>query len=185
MWGAGDVEEPHPQIVAAARRGDVAAFERLVRLYQADIWRLCFHLVGDRTMADDVTQEVFLRAHRFLGRYRGDSKFSTWMFSVARNCCFDEIRRAGRRRRVAQMVEAQPPQRAADPHRGLEVREAVAELSLELREAVVLIDALGHSYAEVAELTRVPLGTVKSRVHRARELLAHRLADHGEGADEA
>lgn len=175
MQKEGAVEEPHPHVVAAARRGDVGAFEQLVRIYQADIWRLCYHLLGDASGADDACQEVFVRAFRFLPRYRGESKFSTWMFSVARNCCLDEIRRASRRRRVADLVGAQPPRQAPEPTLGIEVREAVAGLAPELREAVVMIDVFGQSYADVASLTGVPLGTVKSRVHRARELLARAL----------
>lgn len=185
MQGDGAVEEPHPHVVAAARRGDVGAFEQLVRIYQADIWRLCYHLLGDASAADDACQEAFVRAFRFLRRYRGDSKFSTWMFSVTRNCCLDEIRKASRRKRVSDLVGAQPRAQVSEPTLGIEVREAVAGLPPELREAVVMIDVFGQSYAEVAQLTRVPLGTVKSRVHRGRQLLARALAPEEDGAGEA
>lgn len=172
------MEDPHPRVLAAARGGDAGAFEELVRIYQADIWRLCFHLLGSHSLADDVTQDAFVRAFRFLPRYRGDAKFSTWLFSIARNCALDELRRAGRRKRMEGVLEAQPRRQAAEPTLGIEVREAVAELALDLREPLVLIDVMGQSYAEVAEAMQLPLGTIKSRVHRARGLLAHALGDH-------
>jgi RNA polymerase sigma-70 factor (ECF subfamily) len=179
MRGDG-VHEPHPQVVAKARRGDPVAFESLVRAYQGDVWRLCVHLLGNAAMADDVTQDAFIRAFRFLHRYRGDAKFSTWLFSIARNCALDEIRRNQRRRKVADIVEAQPERAPVRAELGIEVREAVTSLPLELREPLVMIDILGLSYAEVAETMDVPVGTVKSRVHRARDSVARVLADEYE-----
>jgi RNA polymerase sigma-70 factor (ECF subfamily) len=176
MRGDG-VYEPHPQVVAAARRGDTQAFETLVRAYQSDIWRLCFHLLGNAAAADDATQDAFVRAYRFIHRYRGDSKFSTWLFSIARNCALDEIRRNQRRRRVSDLVEKQPESEPARAELGIEVREAVMALPMELREPLVMIDALGQSYAEVAEALDLPVGTVKSRVHRARETVVAALGE--------
>jgi RNA polymerase sigma-70 factor, ECF subfamily len=176
MRGDG-VHEPHPQVVASARRGDIAAFESLVRAYQGDVWRLCFHLLGNAAAADDVTQDAFVRAFRFMHRYRGDSKFSTWLFSIARNCALDEVRRHQRRRKIAELVEAQPDRAPERTDLGIEVREAVQALPLELREPLVMIDILGQTYAEVAESLGMPVGTVKSRVHRARDSLASVLSD--------
>lgn len=176
MRGDG-VHEPHPQVVAKARHGDPVAFESLVRTYQGDVWRLCFHLLGNSAMADDVTQDAFVRAFRFLHRYRGDSKFSTWLFSIARNCALDEVRRNQRRRKVTDIIEAQPERAPVRTELGIEVREAVTSLPLELREPLVMIDILGQSYAEVAETMRIPVGTVKSRVHRARDTVARVLTD--------
>jgi RNA polymerase sigma-70 factor, ECF subfamily len=184
MRGDG-VHEPHPQVVSKARRGDPVAFESLVRAYQGDVWRLCVHLLGNAAMADDVTQDAFIRAYRFLHRYRGDAKFSTWLFSIARNCALDEIRRNQRRRKVADIVEAQPERAPVRAELGIEVREAVTALPLELREPLVMIDILGLSYAEVAETMDVPVGTIKSRVHRARDSVARVLADdYQEGKNE-
>jgi RNA polymerase sigma-70 factor (ECF subfamily) len=176
MRGDG-VHEPHPQVVARARHGDSVAFEALVRSYQGDVWRLCFHLLGNSAMADDVTQDAFVRAFRFLHRYRGDSKFSTWLFSIARNCALDEVRRNQRRRKVTDIIEAQPERAPVRTELGIEVREAVTALPLELREPLVMIDILGQSYAEVAETMGIPVGTVKSRVHRARDTVARVLTD--------
>ncbi len=166
--------EPDPQLVASARAGDLEAFSELVRRYQGHVWRLSFHLVRSETVADDVTQEALVRAYRFLPRYRGDSKFSTWLFSITRNCALDELRRAERRWRLAGRVERDVAA-SGDHSVRVEVREALGGLPVALREPVVLIDMFGASYAEVASMLGVPLGTVKSRVHRARELLAFAL----------
>jgi RNA polymerase sigma-70 factor (ECF subfamily) len=174
------VQEPDPGTVRAARGGDLDAFEQLVRRYQAEVWRLSLQLVGNRAAADDVTQEAFLRAYRFLSRYRGDSKFSTWLFSIARNCALDEIRRAGRRRRVANRLDAEPARPPADHTVRVEVREALSGLPADLREPIVFIDLLGLSYKDVASMLRLPLGTVKSRVHRGREILARVLTSRDE-----
>jgi RNA polymerase sigma-70 factor (ECF subfamily) len=169
------VEEPDPQIIHAARAGDTVAFERLVRRYQADVWRLCLHLLHDETLADDVTQDAFVRAFRFLKRYRGDAKFSTWLFSIARNCAMDELRRAGRRKRVTEKLDRQREPQPIDPAIGFEIRDAMDSLPVELREPMVMIDVFGLGYREAGRVLGVPEGTVKSRVHRARETVAQIL----------
>ena len=178
----GDMHEPDPQVVADARRGDLHAFEVLVRRYQGDVWRLAFHLLHDEPLAEDATQEAFVRAYRFLPRYRGDSKFLTWLFSIARNCALDELRRAGRRRKVADKLEAQPPRAQLDQGTAIEVREAVESLPMDLREPIVLIDMLGATYRDVATMLDIPEGTIKSRVHRGREILVAMLTP---GAEES
>jgi len=178
------MQEPDPRTVSAARRGDLGAFEEIVRRYQADVWRLCFHLVRDETLADDVTQDAFVRLFRFLPRYRGDSKFTTWLFSVVRNCALDELRRAERRRRTKDRVIAEPQRASADIGTALEVREALGNLAPLFREAVVLIDMFGLSYREAAAICDAPVGTVKSRVHQARRMLAASLLE-GEETGEA
>lgn len=174
--------EPDPQLVRAARDGDLGAFEELVRGSQADVWRLCFHLLGDRDLAEDVAQDAFVRAYRFLKRYRGDSKFSTWLFSIVRNCCLDELRRLSRQRNVVEAVRAEPARATHETAVRVEVSDALAELPVELREPVVLIDMFGESYKQAARILGVPEGTVKSRVHRARALLLSSLG--AEVADE-
>lgn len=178
------MEEPDPRIVASARAGDLAAFERLVRSYQVEVWRLCLHLLRDPEAAEDATQETFIRVFRFIGRYKGDSKFTTWLLSVARNCAHDELRRLGRRKKLSQAIDAQPPRGQWDQTLGIEVREALDELPIELREPIVLIDVFGLSYSEVGSMLRSPEGTIKSRVHRARESMLQRLSPSEEASDE-
>lgn len=174
------MDEPDPKLVAAARDGSLRAFEELVRRYQGQVWRLSFQLLRDETLADDVTQDAFVRAYRFLSRYRGDSKFTTWMFTITRNCALDELRRAGRRRHLSEKLGSERDEARSDHAVGVEVREAVSALPLELREPIVLIDMFGLSYREVSAMVRAPVGTVKSRVHRARELLSIALLPHRE-----
>lgn len=177
--------EPEPELVSAARRGSLSAFERLVRLYQGEVYRLAFSLVRDAALAEDVTQDAFVRAFRFLPRYRGDSKFSTWLFSIARNCALDELRRSARRRKTWTEVASQPRLSGGDHTLRIEVREALGKLPLDLREPLIFIDMLGASYAEVASTLNVPLGTVKSRVYRARHELARVLELPEENAHES
>jgi RNA polymerase sigma-70 factor, ECF subfamily len=178
------VDEPDPKVVAAARSGDLGAFEVLVRRYQGDIWRLCYQLLRDEHLADDVTQDTFVRAFRFMRRYRAESKFSTWLFSIARNCAVDELRRSSRRSKLAHRVQAEAPSDLRTDQTIVEVRDVLAQLPLGLREPVVMIDMFGMSYREVSVALGVPQGTVKSRVHRAREQLARRLAPASEQGNE-
>ena len=181
----GALDEPDPQVLSSARRGDPAAFEVLVRAMQADVWRLCLHLTGDRALADDVTQDAFVRVYRFLPRYRGDSKFSTWVFTIARNCALDELRKKRRRQNLFDKAKLQRDVAQVEHSTGVEVREALSGLPIELREAVVMIDMLGESYRDAATVLGIPEGTVKSRVHRARIGLAETLgSENRRGRDE-
>lgn len=178
------VEELDPQVIAAARRGDVRAFEVIVRRYQHPVWRLCFGLTGDRAAAEDAMQEAFLRIYKHLPRYRTQSRFSTWLFAIARNCAIDELRRRTRRNVLGRRAVS-PEAIDEGPAAALEVRDAVLALPLELREPIIWIDVLGATYAEAARALKVPLGTLKSRVHKARHTLAFELADRGERSGEA
>ena len=178
------MDEPDPQILNSARRGDTRAFETLVRAYQADVWRLCLHLTNSPSLADDVTQDAFVRIFRFLPRYRGDSKFSTWVFAIARNCALDELRRKKRRQVLAERAHMEREAEPKEQSSGIEVRDAVAALPLQLREPIVLIDMFGESYRDAAIALGVPEGTVKSRVHRARRMLVEALGQADWNSDE-
>ena len=170
------MHEPDPQLITAARAGDISAFEQLVRRYQTDVLRLTLHVCRDMGAAEDAAQEAFVRAFRFLPRYRGDSKFSTWLFSIARNCALDELRRSTRGGRPSEDVGLDIAGRDSEAQVGIEIREAIGDLSLDLREAVILIDMFGMSYREAAAIVRVAEGTLKSRVHRARQQLIEALS---------
>lgn len=158
------------ELAAAASRGDAVAFADLVRLTQADVWRTCAALV-DVQSADDLTQETFLRAHRSLARFAGDSSLRTWLLSIARHVCVDEIRGRTRRRRL---LAGQPPRDPlVEPERAVDLQLLVTGLSSDRREAFVLTQLLGLSYDEAADVLRCPVGTIRSRVARARsELIA-------------
>lgn len=161
------MDEADPATVRAATAGDVDAFVRLVRLHQAPVWRFLRHLVGDDSLAEDLTQETFLRAHHGLRSFDGRSKFSTWLFRVARNAAIDELRARERRSRVVAFDRGH----VASPEAGHELRAALASLDVDLREAILVVEVLGLTYNEAAVVLKVPSGTVKSRVHRARERL--------------
>ena len=165
------MEEPDPRLVQRAGGGDVDAFEALVRAYQGPAWRFAQSYVRDRELASDATQEAFIRAYRFLGSFRGDSKFSSWLFRIVRNCCLDLMER---RARPAPHL---PPSPAPDHETRIEIERAVADLRPELREPFLLVELFGFPYADASAILSVKEGTVKSRVHRARVALAAALAE--------
>jgi RNA polymerase sigma-70 factor (ECF subfamily) len=159
----------------AAGRGDRVALERFVRATQRDVWRLVAHL-GSVGLADDLTQETYLRAIPSLARFAGRSSALTWLLSIARRVVVDHIRAARARPRTARTddwVKAADQRQAASRAAGF---EDMVELSVlldalepERREALVLTQVLGLSYAEAAEVCRCPVGTIRSRVARARD----------------
>ena len=160
------MDEPDPRVIRSAAAGDEAAFTALMRTAQPHVWRFVRHLLGDDEQAADVTQETFIRVHRALGRFRFDSRFSTWLFHIARNAAVDEQRRTGRRRRLAAVIT--PREASSDGALGAELKAALASLSPRLREAFVAVEVFGLRYQDAAEVLGVPVGTVKSRVFRAR-----------------
>lgn len=169
--------------VEAAADGDVAAFERLVAAVQGRVWRYLIHLVGDSALAEDLAQEVLFRAYRKLHTLRDPAKFVAWVLTAARNAAYDEGR--SKKRRPLELVGDRPlpePGRAQDPHLSLEIRDALAGLEQDMREAIVLVGMIGLTYKEAAETIGVPEGTVKSRVFRARQSLLEALRP--EGADD-
>jgi RNA polymerase sigma-70 factor (ECF subfamily) len=160
------VQEPEPDVVRAAMAGDLAAFEWLVRCYQAHVWRFLRHLLGDGALAEDVTQETFLRVYQHLPTFAWRSKFSTWVFRVARNAGIDALRSRQRHDQLLHMLPRPQPEPAPDAR--AEAWAAVAALSPKLREALLLVEVFGFTYREAAQVLRVPDGTVKSRVFHAR-----------------
>jgi RNA polymerase sigma-70 factor (ECF subfamily) len=173
------VEEPDPAVVLAAKAGDLRAFEVLMRAYQAPVWRFLRHLLADAELAEDTTQETFVRVHRGLRSFDGRSRFSTWVFQVARNAGIDALRARARRERLV----LSDPAEVASPEASHELEAALSSLDVELREAILVVEVLGLTYAEAAALVGVPAGTLKSRVHRARErLLGWMTAEEAAGA---
>lgn len=173
------------RLALAAGDGDRRALAAFVRSSQAEVWRLCAHLV-DPGAADDLTQEVYLRAVPALERFRGESSARTWLLTIARRTCADHLRRRIRRRRLVERVAATTaPADAIEP----DVAECVARHDLDRlvetlepgrRDAFVLTQVLGLSYADAAEVLDVPVGTIRSRVARARAELVARLAGDSE-----
>lgn len=171
--------EPEPELVHRAARGDLEAFEELVRSCQAQVYRVALVFVRDRGLAEDVTQETFLRAYRSLGGFRGDAKVTTWLCRIARNAAVDAVRRAAHQRALAERMRE--PDDGPDPSIRVAVAAAVDGLPVHLREPFVLIEVLGFSYREAAKVLSVLEGTLKSRMHKARSLLMAALGE-AEGA---
>ncbi len=161
-------------LAVAAGGGDRIALRALVRATQPEVWRLCAHLAG-RDAADDLTQDVYLRAMRSLPSFRAESSVRTWLLGIARRAAADAVRSEQRRRRLLRVV---PGLRSA-PAAGaaLELELLVARLDDEPRAAFVLTQLLGLTYAEAAAVCRCPIGTIRSRVARARTSLQDALAD--------
>lgn len=155
----------------AARDGDQAALASFVRDSQADVWRLAAHLV-DRDAADDLTQEVYQRALRGLHAFRGDSSARTWLLAIARRTCIDAIRQRTRVRARDGRLRALAVDRSQDLAGHAELDELLALLDPDRRAAFVLTQLLGYGYADAAEVCGCPVGTIRSRVARARADLA-------------
>jgi RNA polymerase sigma-70 factor, ECF subfamily len=170
------VDELTP-LAQAAARGDRAALSALIRATQRDVWRLCAHLV-DPGSADDLTQETYLRAIPALRRFRGDASVRTWLLTIARRVCAHEIdSRLRARKTTARLAEIPPPRDSRT-----ELTELLTSLDPDRRAAFVLTQMLGCGYAEAAEICGCPVGTIRSRVARARADLDAMLSGGGENA---
>jgi RNA polymerase sigma-70 factor (ECF subfamily) len=186
--------------VDQARAGDPKAFEALVRRYQRWVFTLALRMLGDRAEAEDMAQEIFLKAYRGLGSFRGASRFSTWLYSIASHHCLNSLE--ARRRRPASSPGPDPGSRSLEHHDspaaldrvadGAPLADAILEradlariVQAELRSLtpdhrliLILRDIQGLSYEEIAEALRLELGTVRSRLHRARLEMKARLTAH-------
>ncbi len=182
------------ELVERAAGGDRDAFEALVRAYEKRVYNMTLRMTGSNEDAYDLSQEIFLRVWRALPMFKGEASFSTWLHTLASNACIDHARRERRRNDISltgegddgAAVETELPDLRYSPESALEkkqIREAVdqalSELSFEHRQAVVLRDVQGLSYAEMAEILSLSEGTVKSRLSRAREALRKILTARG------
>jgi RNA polymerase sigma-70 factor (ECF subfamily) len=157
-------------LLVAERDGDRLALGAFIRSTQAEVWRLARHLVGADD-AEDVTQDVYVRAWRALPDYRGDAGARTWLLAIARRACADAVRKRTRQRRLRARIEAQPRPTVTGGS-STDLDALVAVLPPDRREAFVLTQVVGCSYEEAATISGVPVGTIRSRVSRAREALA-------------
>jgi RNA polymerase sigma-70 factor, ECF subfamily len=162
-------------LLLAARDGDRAALAAVIRSTQPEIWRMASHLVAPGE-ADDVTQETFLRVWRSLPSFRGDSSARTWLLAIARRTCVDAVRARGRWRRLVGMLGPTAASEINDgPEAAFALTDLVARLGIDARAAFVLTQVLGCSYEEAAAICDVPVGTIRSRVARARAALVEQV----------
>jgi len=172
--------EDDREAVAAAQRGDREAFDRLVERYQRDVYRLCYRYVNSHADANDMAQEVFLKAYRALGRFRGDSSFSTWLYRIAVNTCLNF--RASRSPAAAELPEALPDRspgaldRLEGDERAQRVRAAVTRLPQKQRATLILKVYHDLTHEEVAGILGSSVGTVKANLFHALGNLRKMLA---------
>ena len=189
-----DAGDETAALVRRAQDGELTAFNALVLRHQDALYGLALRFLGDRESAEDATQEAFIRAYRSIDSFRGE-RFRSWLFTIVANLARDELRRRGRRpqrsldeaRDDPERPSIDPPDRGPSPEdealRGdlrAVLERALLELPEEWRLVVVLSDVHGLSYEEVAEVIEAPLGTVKSRLSRARGRLRDLLRASGE-----
>ena len=186
---------PDKELVEKARRGDQSAFEQLVLANQNRVYSLALRLCGNREEAADLSQEAFVKAWQGLSAFQGESSFATWVYRLTTNVCIDHLRRKKRREEVEPAVSlddensgwAEPADRASDPQLLLEKSERGRALARGLeqlpdwqRRVLVLRELSGLSYQEISDALDIDLGTVKSRIARARLALRKILLEDGD-----
>jgi RNA polymerase sigma-70 factor (ECF subfamily) len=182
-----EVEPSERVLISRLRRRDPTAFEQLVKQHQDRVYDFCMRMLADREEAFDVTQEIFVSIHQHMEQFRHDAKISTWIFRISRNHCLNRLKYLKRRGRgrseeygetseqeINASVGAPPtPDESLEASRTRAlVHRAIARLDEDQRVLVVLRDIEGLAYEEIVEITELAEGTVKSRLHRAREKLA-------------
>ena len=177
------------RLLIASRDGDRVDLERFVAETQADVWRLCRYL-GDAQYADDLAQETYERAIGSIHRFRADGSARGWLLTIARRTCVDHTRRAGRRRRIDRAVfdnttagSVDGSLTAPDMSGRIVLDDVLARLDADRRSAFVLTQVLGLQYDEAAEVLDCPIGTIRSRVARARADLIAMMREPGDDAD--
>lgn len=173
------------RLIEDAKAGSLTAFEELISSYEKKIYNYCLRMTNSHEDAEDLTQEVFVRVHRNLKKFRGNSRFSTWIYRIAHNLCIDRYRKS----KVATVSLFQP--KGPDDEREVDfdadnpspeeevmrmelkkyLKESISRLKPQYRSVIVLRDIQQHTYEEIAEILRLPLGTVKSHISRARAAL--------------
>lgn len=186
-------------VIRSVLDGNINDFEQLVTAYEKNVYNLALRMAGDPDDAADITQETFIKAYRALGSFRGDSKFSSWLYRIASNVCLDFLRSRSRRAQVPLSFENEDeegeielPDMSQNPEKVLmkklsmeAVRRGMEKLPPKQRQILVLRELCGLSYAELAQTLSVEEGTVKSRIFRARKRLCAILLGDGNISDDA
>ena len=179
-------------LVASAVAGHEGGFEELVRRYQRPISAYVYRMVGNYDAALDLTQEIFIKVYGSLARYRSEFKFSTWIYKIAHNCAVDHLRRNnGREQSLVSGVEGDsyelpiesgrlsPEQESERKERRMEIESVVRALPAAYRELIILRHSQDLTYEEIVEVTGLPLGTVKNRLFRARDMMRQQFLQRG------
>ncbi len=179
-------------LVASAVAGHEGGFEELVRRYQRPIAAYVYRMVGDYDTALDLTQEIFIKVYGSLARYRAEFKFSTWIYKIAHNCSVDHLRRQnGREQSLVTGMEGDsyelplesgrlsPEQESERRERRIEIESVIRSLPAAYRELIILRHSQDLTYEEIVEVTGLPLGTVKNRLFRARDMMRQHFVQRG------
>ena len=185
-------EQSDIDVLAEVSAGDIDAYGKIVRRYQGRLYNFVFRFVSDRETAEDIVQETFVRAFRKREEYRAIANFSTWLFTIAGNLAKSELRRRKRWRLFSLHRdddsdtgmelpdESMRPDKVAESSLvDVQIQDAIASLPDNYRQVILLRDVEGMSYQEISEIVRCPVGTVKSRVNRARLKLQQKLKNEG------
>ena len=180
------------ELVAIAIDGFDGSFEELVRRYQRPISAYVYRMVGNYESALDLTQEIFIKVYNSLNRYRAEFKFSTWIYKIAHNAAVDHLRRTATREQSLvigpegdtfdlplESALLSPEQESEQKERRGEIEAVVRALPANYRELIILRHSQDLSYEEIVEVTGLPLGTVKNRLFRAREMMRQQFVDKG------
>jgi RNA polymerase sigma-70 factor (ECF subfamily) len=180
------------ELVATAVTGVDGSFEELVRRYQRPISAYVYRMVGNYESALDLTQEIFIKVYNSLQRYRAEFKFSTWIYKIAHNAAVDHLRRNANREQSLvtgpegdtfdlpiESTRPTPEQESERRERRTEIESVVRTLPANYRELIILRHSQDLSYEEIVEVTGLPLGTVKNRLFRAREMMRQQFVDRG------
>jgi RNA polymerase sigma-70 factor, ECF subfamily len=179
-------------LVATAMSGIEGSFEELVRRYQRPISAYVYRMVGDYDSALDLTQEIFIKVYSSLSRYRAEFKFSTWIYKIAHNSAVDHLRRTATREQSLingndgdsfelpiESGRPNPEQESERKERRIEIEGVVRALPSHYRELIILRHSNDLTYEEIVEVTGLPLGTVKNRLFRAREMMRQQFVEKG------
>jgi RNA polymerase sigma-70 factor (ECF subfamily) len=187
------MQDADADLVRRAQRGDEKAFEELVERHQRFAFNVAYRVLGERREAEDITQEAFLRAWRALPGFRGEARFTTWLYRIVRNLCLNRLPSLRRELRTGDNLEQLLVDKGTSPPASLQAREKLAFLHAQLpslprkyRLVLTMRYLEEMSYREIAAQLDLPMGTVKTHIHRARRLLTERLQtwERGGGAAE-
>lgn len=183
------------ELIALCKRGDRDAFNRIMEKHQNAMFGMAYNLLSDYHDAEDAVQETFIKAYKSISSFKGQSAFTTWLYVICRNCCNDVLRRRLKHSAVTSLdsdesddspvrelrSDAPSPEEIAElSETQAAVRLAVDELKREYREVIVMSDMREMSYEEISSVLKLPVGTVKSRLNRARTALRKKLSDKRE-----
>ena len=175
--------QPDPSVLQKAQHGDECAFRAIVEAYEIPVFNYVLRMVGERTLAEDLTQEIFVRMYHGLPTFSLRCRFTTWLFQVAKNRVLDELRAQDRRPETDALDDAPQLEAVDAPPERVELIDAVwrsvGALNPDLKMALLLRDVVGLSYAEIADSLEITLATVKWRIYKAREEVQLGLAREG------